>query len=400
MATNKVQCGGVVKTREGTRLCKRLGNPDDTGKYLCHDHRPKLNYNLLPQKINDEPAKKINNKPGKSINDAKKINDEPIRNMVMLYKGNIHVIIIKVHLDKQGNFYSIKTIDGKPIETIRKHLQFLPQKHLWYVDDEPVSNKTQRILESGYERYISFNGPPIININSKTFDFEKKQHYFTINPTQVQPLCIFKKYGKLCRLKKDCDQFQKIMKMFNVKNSKIIHIDAVCNKGIKQRFDLAKRQLEEEGIAPNVSSLWHGTGLNIDPERVCLSKYGIDLTFSKKGNFGRGLYFASSPYCDYFEFSYKSSNKFKLILVDVLKGNHCNVGPASQKHLKREPSPEYHSWGGSHKMCKVPWVLAGVKDKNISAEALINNPDTLGYQTVVARTQYCNPRAIVTYVKL
>jgi len=49
--------------------------------------------------------------------------------------------------------------------------------------------------------------------------------------------------------------------------------------------------------------LWHGTR-QTDPKTIVKSEYGLDMRFSKAGNYGNGIYFADNSSYSHHGYTY------------------------------------------------------------------------------------------------
>jgi len=124
------------------------------------------------------------------------------------------------------------------------------------------------------------------------------------------------------------EEFNHVAKEFyaSMEDFKIVRVKRIQNKDLMDNYisTLQKRQeARDDFIMMNRKLLFHGTK-NIDPKTIYLnSNVGFDMRFSKKGTYGKGIYFAKkAKYCHEKKFSYDNEDgTYRLFLADVFVGN-------------------------------------------------------------------------------
>eukprot|EP00494_Astrolonche_serrata_P033364 UN33633 len=87
-----------------------------------------------------------------------------------------------------------------------------------------------------------------------------------------------------------------------------------------------------------MKELWHGVR-TMDPEDLFRAKESLDMRVSKKGLYGRGIYFAeSAAYSDNgfcFTFYKDGVQRYKILLCDVMLGRIKTMGGKTDQNITK-----------------------------------------------------------------
>jgi poly [ADP-ribose] polymerase 10/14/15 len=126
-----------------------------------------------------------------------------------------------------------------------------------------------------------------------------------------------------------------------INNVKIDKIERVQNLRLWNHYAFCRRTLQRE--LNNTSNLqiemelFHGTGTTL-PSEIYNGQYGFDMTFSTKGLWGIGTYFAANASYSCLGYSYQlPEGKRQVFLAQVLTGEVYECKAKTDPTLRRPP---------------------------------------------------------------
>ena len=119
------------------------------------------------------------------------------------------------------------------------------------------------------------------------------------------------------------EEGQRIQTEFHetLSQSKIVSIQRIQNKMLWEKYSFCKGRMTRKNGASEINEkrLFHGPS-QTSPEEIYLSDHGFDFRFSRSGNWGRGVYFATtSKYSN--NYAYTSRSHQQMFLAFVLTGD-------------------------------------------------------------------------------
>lgn len=131
---------------------------------------------------------------------------------------------------------------------------------------------------------------------------------------------------------------EKIKKKLRASGLRLSQLFQLDNKLLKIKFEQELENLKHakpEGFTENILHLYHGTTANLD--HVC--DEGLDERLSRKGRFGKGIYFSDDPSkcCKYAEKKNSSKDKYLLICKVILGDIKEYPDGSEDRTLTKEP---------------------------------------------------------------